>query len=194
MTRYTRTSPGQHSWATNRRPSSGRYSISSSGARDAALAQLQRAFETGESLQGWQVDKTARDHITRAGFGGYFGHRLGHSLGREVHGNAVNLDGWETFDTRAVIPGIAVTIEPGIYLPDFGVRSEIDVYISESGPQVTTEVQRDIVPSLKRPLKPTLGRAVASGKELDSAWLGFEPPLSRHLTRAASPSPVSHSL
>ena len=115
------------------------------GARDAALAQLQRAFERGESLQGWQVDRTARDHISQAGFGSYFGHRLGHSLGREVHGNAVNLDGWETFDTRAVIPGIAVTIEPGIYLPDFGVRSEIDVYISESGPEVTTKVQREIV-------------------------------------------------
>ena len=114
-------------------------------ARDAALAQLQRAFERGESLQGWQVDRTARDHISQAGFGSYFGHRLGHSLGREVHGNAVNLDGWETFDTRAVIPGIAVTIEPGIYLPEFGVRSEIDVYISESGPEVTTKVQREIV-------------------------------------------------
>ena len=114
-------------------------------ARDAALAQLQRAFERGESLQGWQVDRTARDHISQAGFGSYFGHRLGHSLGREVHGNAVNLDGWETFDTRAVIPGIAVTIEPGIYLPEFGVRSEIDVYISESGPEVTTKVQHEIV-------------------------------------------------
>ena len=115
------------------------------GARDAALAQLQRAFERRESLQGWQVDRTARDHISQAGFGSQFGHRLGHSLGREVHGNAVNLDGWETFDTRAVIPGIAVTIEPGIYLPEFGVRSEIDVYISESGPEVTTKVQHEIV-------------------------------------------------
>ena len=57
----------------------------------------------------------------------------------------MNLDGWETFDTRAVIPGIAVTIEPGIYLPEFGVRSEIDVYISESGPEVTTKVQHEIV-------------------------------------------------
>ena len=115
------------------------------GARDAALAHLRRAFETGEHLQGWQVDKVARDHITQAGFGSYFGHRLGHSLGREVHGNAVNLDGWETFDTRPVMPGIAVTIEPGIYLPEFGVRSEIDVCVSESGPEVTTRVQREIV-------------------------------------------------
>ncbi len=87
----------------------------------------------------------ARDYIEGTGYGEYFNHRLGHSLGREVHGNAVNLDGWETYDTRQVIPGIAVTIEPGIYLPEFGVRSEIDVFISEEGPRVTTEVQRSVV-------------------------------------------------
>ena len=57
----------------------------------------------------------------------------------------MNLDGWETFDTREIIPRIAVTIEPGVYIPEFGVRSEIDVYISEAGPEVTTEVQREIV-------------------------------------------------
>ena len=110
------------------------------GARDAAVAELEVAFSTGRVLQGWEVDRVARDYITQAGYGEYFNHRLGHSLGREVHGNAVNLDGWETHDTRQVIPGVAVTIEPGIYLPEFGVRSEIDVYISENGPQVTTEV------------------------------------------------------
>ena len=96
-------------------------------------------------MQGWQVDRVARDYISEAGYADHFNHRLGHSLGREVHGNAVNLDGWETHDTRQVIPGIAVTIEPGIYLPEFGVRSEIDVYISEEGPQVTTPVQKSVV-------------------------------------------------
>ena len=115
------------------------------GARDAALAEIERAFREAEVLRGWQLDKVARDHITRAGYGDYFNHRLGHSLGREAHGNAVNLDSWETFDTRELIPGIAVTVEPGIYLPQFGVRSEIDVFISETGPEVTTEVQREIV-------------------------------------------------
>ena len=70
---------------------------------------------------------------------------LGTGLGREVHSNAVNLDSWETHDTRQLIPGIAVTIEPGIYVPEFGVRSEIDVFISEDGPQVTTEMQREVV-------------------------------------------------
>ena len=115
------------------------------GARDAALGEIEAAFREGRTLQGWQLDRAARDFIEDAGFGGYFNHRLGHSLGREVHGNAVNLDSWETRDTREIVPGIAVTIEPGIYLPDFGVRSEIDVYISERGPKVTTPVQREVV-------------------------------------------------
>lgn len=115
------------------------------GARDAALAELETAFHEGRVLQGWQLDEVARSFITEAGYGDYFNHRLGHSLGREVHSNAVNLDGWETHDSRQVIPGIAITIEPGIYLPEFGVRSEIDVYVAVDGPIVTTSVQRSVV-------------------------------------------------
>ncbi len=115
------------------------------GARDAALAEMVTAFEEGRTLQGWELDKVARDYIEGAGYGEYFNHRLGHSLGREVHSNAVNLDSWETHDTRELIPGIAVTIEPGIYVPEFGVRSEIDVFYSEDGPQVTTDMQREVV-------------------------------------------------
>ncbi len=113
--------------------------------RDAALAEMETAFAQGRTLQGWELDKVSRDHIEQSGYGEFFNHRLGHSLGREVHSNAVNLDSWETYDTRELIPGIAVTIEPGIYIPEFGVRSEIDVYISEDGPQVTTQMQRDVV-------------------------------------------------
>ena len=115
------------------------------GSRDAALAEMETAFAQGRTLQGWELDKVARDYIESHGYGEYFNHRLGHSLGREVHSNAVNLDSWETFDTRELIPGIAVTIEPGIYIPEFGVRSEIDVFMSEDGPQVTTQMQRDVV-------------------------------------------------
>jgi len=115
------------------------------GARDAALAEMVAAFEQGRTLQGWELDKVARDYIEGTGYGEYFNHRLGHSLGREVHSNAVNLDSWETHDTRQLIPGIAVTIEPGIYVPEFGVRSEINVFYSEDGPQVTTEMQREVV-------------------------------------------------
>ena len=115
------------------------------GARDLALAEMKDAFREGRTPQGWELDKASRDYIEAAGFGGYFNHRLGHSLGREVHGNAVNLDSLETHDTRELMPGIAVTIEPGIYLPEFGVRSEIDIYIAERGPRVTTPVQREVV-------------------------------------------------
>jgi len=115
------------------------------GARDIALAEIEDAAVAGRELQGWQVDRVARDFIIRAGYGEKFSHRLGHSLGREVHSNAVNLDDWETHDTRSLVPGLAVTIEPGIYLPDFGVRSEIDVYMGKDGPRITTEMQRRVV-------------------------------------------------
>ena len=115
------------------------------GARDAAVAELERAYADGRVLEGWQLDRVARDYISRAGYGDHFSHRLGHSLGGEVHGNAVNLDGWETHDTRKVVQGVAVTIEPGVYLPEFGVRSEIDVYMSDEGPRVTTSIQRSVV-------------------------------------------------
>ncbi|MBM3933354.1 MAG: M24 family metallopeptidase [SAR202 cluster bacterium] len=115
------------------------------GARDAAVDAIAAAFQAGRPVQGWELDRVARDYIDRAGYGKYFNHRLGHSLGREVHGNAVNLDSWETRDTRFLLPGLAVTAEPGIYLPEFGVRSEIDIYITEKDPQITTDVQHDVV-------------------------------------------------
>ena len=115
------------------------------GARDAALGFLSNSFAAGESVQGWEVDRVARDYIASNGYGDYFTHRLGHSLGLEVHGDSVNLDGWETHDTRQLIPRIGVTIEPGVYLPEFGMRSEIDVYISEDGPEVTSSIQRDVL-------------------------------------------------
>ena len=116
------------------------------GGRDAAIELLEQAHSEGRTLEGWQLDARAREYITQAGFGEYFNHRLGHSLGREVHSNAVNLDGWETHDTRKLIPGVAVTVEPGIYLPgEFGVRSEIDLFMGDSGPRITTQMQRDVV-------------------------------------------------
>ena len=114
------------------------------GSRDAAVSLLEKAHSEERILQGWEVDAEARNYINNAGYGKYFSHRLGHSLGKEAHGNAVNLDGWETHDTRAVSPKIGFTIEPGIYLPgEFGVRSEIDLFYYENGPVVTTEKQTE---------------------------------------------------
>ena len=112
------------------------------GGRDAAVSLLEKAHKEGRQLQGWEVDAEARTYIENTGYGKFFSHRLGHSLGREVHGNAVNLDGWETNDTRVISPKIGFTIEPGIYIPGkFGVRSEIDLFYYETGPTVTTERQ-----------------------------------------------------
>ena len=116
------------------------------GGRDAAVSALEQAFVEGKMVQGWEIDKVARDHIANCGFGKYFTHRLGHSLGHNVHSNAVNLDSFETRDTRRITSGLAVTVEPGIYIPgEFGVRSEIDVFVSDDGPCITTEVQRKVV-------------------------------------------------
>ena len=114
-------------------------------ARDSAVKYLEGLARQGISLQGNQVDRIAREYIARQGYGEYFTHRLGHSIGTEVHADAVNLDGFETEDTRTIMAGICFSIEPGVYLPDFGVRSEIDVLMTEEGPTVTTPVQRDVV-------------------------------------------------
>ena len=115
------------------------------GARDAALTYLEDSYRQGVTLQGWQVDAVARQYIESHGYGEFFTHRLGHSISYEVHGEAVNLDGFETHDTRRIIPGIGFSIEPGIYLPEFGVRSEIDAYMSDNGPYASSPVQREVV-------------------------------------------------
>jgi Xaa-Pro aminopeptidase len=115
------------------------------GARDAALRFLEDRHREGTPVQGWQADRVARDFITARGYGDYFTHRLGHSIGFEVHSEAVNLDGFETHDTRHIIPGVCFSVEPGIYLPEFGVRSEIDVFMSENGPFPSSPVQREVV-------------------------------------------------
>ena len=109
--------------------------------RDAAYDFIRSRHLNGKATQGWQADRVARESIERDGYGQWFVHRLGHSVGPEVHSNAVNLDDWETHDTRQLIPGICVTIEPGIYLPEFGVRSEMDIFIGENDVEITGEIQ-----------------------------------------------------
>jgi Xaa-Pro aminopeptidase len=115
--------------------------------RDAGLAQLRRAHAAGQTLQGWQVDRTVRDTIAAQGFGERFIHRTGHSIGVRVHGDGANLDDLETHDTRSLIPGLAFSIEPGIYLPEegMGVRTEIDVVMRADGPQVYSKIQQELV-------------------------------------------------
>lgn len=113
-----------------------------SAARDAAFRTVAEAYEQGRWPTGAEVDATARAVLVDAGFGEAFTHRTGHSLGvKTAHGLAAHLDGFETLDQRQLRPGLGFTIEPGVYLPEFGVRSEINVYIDADGPRATTDLQ-----------------------------------------------------
>ncbi|MFG0295032.1 MAG: M24 family metallopeptidase [Maioricimonas sp. JB045] len=120
--------------------------------RDAGIALVRDAFAQSRPLQGWEVDDAVRNVIEEAGYGEYFRHRTGHNIGQEVHGNGAHMDNLETHEERLVLPRTCFSIEPGIYLPEFGVRSEVDVYIDESGGvQVTGgELQTEVVPILSR--------------------------------------------
>lgn len=114
-------------------------------ARDKAIALIQSSVAAGKPLEGWQVDQAARKVIEKAGYGKYFFHRTGHNIGESVHGNGVNMDGLETHDVRHLIPGTCNSIEPGIYLPEFGVRTEVNVYVGETEARVTGAVQKEIL-------------------------------------------------
>jgi len=114
-------------------------------ARDKAVDLIRTSIAAGKPLQGWQVDKATRQVIEKAGYGKYFFHRTGHSIGQSVHGNGANMDGMETRDVRHLIPRTCTSVEPGIYLPDFGIRSEVNVYIGEKEAHVTGAVQKEIL-------------------------------------------------
>jgi Xaa-Pro aminopeptidase len=115
------------------------------GARDAAIQRVQQAINAGLPLFGFEVDDAARGFIRAAGLEAYFFHRTGHSIGEDVHGTGANMDNLETHDDRRVIPHTCFSIEPGIYLPEFGVRTEINMYIGAGEALVTGEIQRDLV-------------------------------------------------
>lgn len=118
-------------------------------ARNASVQAAQRAWKAGEAIEGWKLDEAARRVIIDAGYGHAIKHRTGHSLSPGTpgaHGIGMNLDNLETHDTRRMMPGTGFTVEPGIYLPGFGVRNEINVYVDEkTGPAVTSCSQEEIV-------------------------------------------------
>ena len=115
--------------------------------RDAAIDAVRAAFKAGKPVYGWQVDDAARNVIKEAGYGDYFVHRTGHSIGHEVHGNGANMDNLETHDERRLAPMTGFSIEPGIYLPgDFGVRTEINVALTPASAEITgAEPQRELL-------------------------------------------------
>jgi Xaa-Pro aminopeptidase len=114
-------------------------------ARDAGIRFVTESIAAGLGIKGFEVDDAVRRHIEKKGFAEYFTHRTGHSIGRETHGNGANMDNFESHDDRSIIPWTCFSIEPGIYLPEFGVRSEINMFIGEGETRVTGEVQRELV-------------------------------------------------
>src|SRR2546427_2624636 len=113
--------------------------------RDIGVKTVQQAVSAGRAIAGWEVDRAVRAFINEAGFGDYFIHRTGHSIGTEVHANGANMDDLEIHDERRILPNSCFSIEPGIYLPEFGVRSEVNMLIRSGSAEVTGKIQREIV-------------------------------------------------
>lgn len=118
-------------------------------ARDSGIAFARERLAAGGIVEGRQVDEVTRNVIVKAGYGDYFVHRTGHSIGAVLHGNSANVDNFETQDERVLLPRTCNSIEPGIYLPDFGIRSEVDLLILDHDAEVTgVPIQNDIFPLL----------------------------------------------
>jgi len=115
------------------------------GARDAAIHVVEQAFAAGRPICGYEADDAARAVIQKAGFGEFYTHRTGHNIGQEVHGVGANLDNLETHDVRLLLPNTCFSVEPGIYLPEFGVRTEIDMLTSPGKAWVTGKIQQELV-------------------------------------------------
>jgi Xaa-Pro dipeptidase len=114
-------------------------------ARDAAISAVEQAFAEGRPIRGFEADDAARAIIRAAGFADYFTHRTGHNIAHEIHGPGAHLDNLETHDVRQILPDTCFSVEPGIYLPEFGVRSEIDMLTAPGKAWVTGKIQRELV-------------------------------------------------
>ena len=113
--------------------------------RDAGIEKVRSSIAAGKKLCGWEVDKAAREVLDGAGYGKYLNNRVGHSIGTEVHGNGANIDNFESHDEREIIPNTCFSIEPGIYLPEFGLRSEVNMLIRNGSAEVTGRIQNEVV-------------------------------------------------
>jgi Xaa-Pro dipeptidase len=114
-------------------------------ARDAAIEKVEQAFALGQPICGYEADDAARAVVDKAGYGKFFTHRTGHNIAHEIHGPGAHLDNLETHDVRRILPHTCFSVEPGIYLPEFGIRSEIDMMTAPGKAWVTGRVQTDLV-------------------------------------------------
>jgi Xaa-Pro dipeptidase len=114
-------------------------------ARDIGVETVQKAVSAGRPIAGWEVDRAVRTFINKSGYGDNFIHRTGHSIGTDVHANGANMDDLEIHDERRILPNSCFSIEPGIYLPEFGVRSEVNMLVRPGSAEVTGKIQHEIV-------------------------------------------------
>jgi Xaa-Pro aminopeptidase len=114
-------------------------------AREKASQFVIESVASGDTVLGFEVDDAARGYITENGYGEYFFHRTGHSIGTNVHGNGANMDNLESHDERRLMPWTCFSVEPGIYLVEFGIRSEVNVFVGPGYAKVTGEQQRELV-------------------------------------------------
>jgi Xaa-Pro aminopeptidase len=114
-------------------------------ARDAAISVVESAFAQNRPIQGFEADDAARSVIRDAGFAEFFTHRTGHNIAHEIHGSGAHLDNLETHDVRRILPHTCFSVEPGIYLPEFGVRSEINMITAPGKSWVTGRIQQELV-------------------------------------------------
>jgi len=114
-------------------------------ARDAGVKFVKDSIVAGKTIAGWEVDRPVRQTIKSAGFGENFVHRTGHSIATEIHANGANMDDLEIHDERSILPNSCFSIEPGIYLPELGVRSEINMLVRSNRAEVTGKMQTEIV-------------------------------------------------
>ena len=113
--------------------------------RDAGIEKVTSTIALGKHLDGWEVDRAARDVLDAAGYAKYLNNRVGHSIGQEVHGNGANMDNFESHDERELLPNTCFSIEPGIYLPEFGLRSEVNLLLRRGSAEVTGRIQSELV-------------------------------------------------
>jgi Xaa-Pro dipeptidase len=114
-------------------------------ARDAAISAVESAFAENRPISGFEADDAARSVIRDAGFAELFTHRTGHNIAHDIHGSGAHLDNLETHDVRRILPHTCFSVEPGIYLPEFGVRSEINMITAPGKAWVTGRIQHELV-------------------------------------------------
>jgi Xaa-Pro aminopeptidase len=114
-------------------------------ARDAAISVVESAFAQNRPIRGFEADDAARSVIRDAGFAEFFTHRTGHNIAHEIHGSGAHLDNLETHDVRRILSHTCFSVEPGIYLPEFGVRSEINMLTAPGKAWVTGRIQQELV-------------------------------------------------